>query len=229
MGDHPDPKVMATQRWVHRNNQRIGVAVADDPNGPWTRLDKPLIAPSPDFVDALCCTDPTVTSRPGGGCVMVYKAVDKQKPLPFGGPVLLVAATSDSPTGPFTKHREPVFQKEGVMFAAEDPFIWSDGRRCWAIIKDQGGFYTDQGGKGRSLVLFESPDGLKWSLAPHPFITAPEVLWQDHGLQKLAQLERPQIWLDHGVPAFLFCGADETEHKTASFNVHIPLKAPSSK
>src|SRR5579871_6545066 len=30
MGDHPDPKVMDQQRWAHRNNQRIGVAVADD-------------------------------------------------------------------------------------------------------------------------------------------------------------------------------------------------------
>jgi hypothetical protein len=33
-------------------------------------------------------------------------------------------ATSDSPAGPFTKHSGEVFGAKGVMFAAEDPFIW---------------------------------------------------------------------------------------------------------
>ena len=226
MGDAPDPAVMKTQRWVHRNNQRVGVAVADSPDGPWKRMDQPLVAPTPGFYDALCCTDPTVTARPGGGYVMVYKAVGDKDPLPFGGPVVLIAATSDSPTGPFMKQPEPVFAKEGVKFAAEDPFIWSDDKRCWAIIKDQGGYYTDQGGKGRSLVLFESPDGLQWKLAEHPFITTPEVTWADGRHQKLAQLERPQIWLENGLPAILFCAADETPNLSATFNLQIPLKMP---
>ena len=37
---------MHSARWNHQidlNNQRIGVAVADDPHGPWTRFDEPLI------------------------------------------------------------------------------------------------------------------------------------------------------------------------------------------
>ena len=29
--------------WIHRNNQRIGVAVASDPAGPWERFDDPVI------------------------------------------------------------------------------------------------------------------------------------------------------------------------------------------
>jgi len=226
LGDAPDPAVMNVERWAQRNHQRVGVAVADSPDGPWKRMDEPLIAPTPGFADALCCTDPTVTARPGGGCVMIYKAVDNRKPLPFGGPVLLVAATSDSPTGPFKKHPEPVFFKKGVPFAAEDPFIWNDGQRCLAIIKDQGGYYTQQGGKGMSLVLFESPDGLHWTLAKHPFITAREITWADGRHVTLAQLERPQVWLDHGVPAILFCAADESEKLSESFNIHIPLKKP---
>jgi hypothetical protein len=157
---------------------------------------------------------------------MVYKAVGDKGPLPFGGPVVLMAATSDSPTGPFKKQPEPVFSKEGVKFAAEDPFIWSDDKRCWAIIKDQGGYYTDQGGKGKSLVLFESPDGLQWKLAEHPFITTPEVTWADGRRQKLAQLERPQIWLENGLPTILFCAADETPNRARSFNLQIPPKMP---
>lgn len=227
MGDMPDPAVMKTQRWVHRNNQCIGVAVADDPNGPWTHSDQPLVAPTKGFVDALCCTDPSVTARPGGGYLMVYKAVGDKSPLPFGGPVVHVVATSDSPTGPFRKHPAPVFTKEGVHFVAEDPFIWSDGKRYWAIIKDQGGHFTDKAGRGRSLVLFTSDDGLQWNLAKHPFITAPEVTWQDGRHEQLAQLERPQLWFENGRPAILFCAADETAKRSASFNLHIPLSKPS--
>ncbi len=229
MGDAPDPAVMKTRRWIQRNNQRIGVAVADHPDGPWQRLGQPLIAPTPGFFDALCCTDPTVTARPGGGFVMVYKAVGDHGAMPFGGPVVLVAATSQSPTGPFEKMSALVFHKAGVHFAAEDPFIWSDGRQCRAIIKDQGGYYTDQGGKGKSLVLFESPDGLQWTLAKHPFITTPEVMWEDGWHETLAQLERPQVWLDHGLPAILFCAADDSVHYSHSFNVHIPLKLPTER
>ena len=50
--------------WLHRNNQRIGVAVADNPNGPWTRKDTPLVNVSTDdsAPDALLVSNPTVTN-----------------------------------------------------------------------------------------------------------------------------------------------------------------------
>jgi hypothetical protein len=226
MGDHPSPEVMKVERWVHRNNQRIGVAVADDPDGPWTRLAEPIVAPTAGFVDALCCTDPTVTSRPGGGYVMVYKAVGDKSPLPFGGPVVHAVATSDTPTGPFRKRPQPIFTKEGVHFVAEDPFIWNDGTRCWGLLKDQGGHFTDRAGSRKSLVLFRSDDGIAWQLARHPFVTAPEVAWQHRGHAQLAQLERPQIWLERGRPAILFAAADDSEKRSDSFNVAIPLRPP---
>ena len=34
--------------WDYRNNQRIGVAVADHPAGPWNRFDYPVIDVSPE-------------------------------------------------------------------------------------------------------------------------------------------------------------------------------------
>ena len=117
LGDSPSvAELRGERRWEQRNNQRVGVAVADNPDGPWQRMDQPLVAPTPGFFDALCCTDPTVTARPGGGYVMVYKGVGDKGALPFGGPVVLLAATSDSPTGPvFTgcKPIKPVFITAG--------------------------------------------------------------------------------------------------------------------
>jgi len=221
MGNTGDSVAMKGLNWTHRNNQRIGVAVADNPDGPWTRFDQPLIAPTPGFYDALCCANPSVTARPGGGYLMVYKAVGDKKPLPFGGPVLHVAATSDNPTGPFQKHPDPVFVKAGVAFAAEDPFIWSSGQLYWAVVKDMAGHFT---GRGKSLALFESEDGFRWTLAKHSLVSMTEVVWEDGRRQKLNSLERPQVWLENGEPAVLFCAVAENEQRPHSFNIHIPLK-----
>lgn len=219
MGNTGDGVNMKTLNWTHRNNQRIGVAVADKPEGPWTRFDKPLIAPTPGFFDALCCANPSVTARPGG-YLMVYKAVADKNPLPFGGPVLHVVATSDSPIGPFEKQPQPVFAKAGAAFAAEDPFIWTQGGHYFAIVKDNAGHFT---GAGKSLVLFESSDGFAWNLAPHPLVSTIEVTWEEGGKQKLNSLERPQLLIENGVPVALLCAADENAKREFSYNLQIPL------
>ena len=221
MGNHGDGVVQQPLNWTHRNNQRIGVAVADHPNGPWQRFDKPLIDSTPGFFDALCCANPSVTQRPDGGYLMVYKAVGDKNPLPFGGPVVHVVATSDSPTGPFKKHPQPVFTVEGNKFAAEDPFIWRGSDRYWAVVKDNQGNFTH---RGCSLALFESADGIAWKLAQHPFVTVPEIRWADGITQKLSALERPQVWLENGVPKVLFCAGADDSVRSHSFNVQIPLK-----
>jgi hypothetical protein len=70
---------------------------------------------------------------------------------------------------------------------------------------------------------------LHWTLAKHPFITTPEVTWEDGTHEKLAQLERPQIWLENGQPSILFCAADRSEKRSHSFNLQIPLKKPEGK
>jgi len=223
MGNTGDGVASKALNFVHRNNQRVGVAVADSPEGPWQRFDKPLIEPTPGFIDALCATNPTVTERHGGGYMMVYKAVDNKGKPPFGGPVLHAVATSDSPTGPFTKHPKPVFVKEGVTFAAEDPFIWTSSGRYWAIVKDNAGHFT---GSGKSTALFESEDGLDWRLAKHPLVATTEITWEDGRRQKLNSLERPQLYFEDGRPVVLMFAVDENNKREHSFNVRMPLAPP---
>lgn len=223
MGNTGDGVAMKTLNWTHRNNQRIGVAVADSPDGPWQRFDQPLIAPTQGFYDALCCANPSVTERLGGGYLMVYKAVgDKGKP-PFGGPVVHAVAFSDSPAGPFQKQPKPVFTKENVAFAAEDPFVWTQGGRYWAIVKDNAGHFT---GRGKSTALFESADGLDWRLAKHALVATTEITWEDGRRQTLNSLERPQVYFEAGRPAVLLFACDEDGKREHSFNVRVPLKAP---
>ena len=221
-GNTGDGKNTRGLNWTHRNNQRIGVAVADDPGGPWRRFDKPLIDTTPGGFDALCCNNPAITRRPDGGYLMIYKAVGDKGELPFGGPVVHLATTSENPLGPFVKQPKPIFVKEGVAFPAEDPFIWH-GDDCYrAIVKDMGGHFT---GAGRSLALFESRDGFDWKLAKHPLVSTTAIRRGDGRVEKLHALERPQIWFDEGRPAVLLCAAEDDEKHTRTFNVQIPLKS----
>ncbi|HQR32344.1 MAG TPA: glycoside hydrolase family protein [Blastocatellia bacterium] len=222
MGNTGDGVAMKTLNWTHRNNQRIGVAVADHPLGPWQRFDQPLIEPTVGFYDALMCSNPSVTQRPDKGFLMVYKAVGDKNKMPFGGPVLHCVAQSDSPTGSFKKHPNPVFKKEGVAFAAEDPFIWHDGNRYRAIVKDNEGYFTNA---GKSLALFESADGLDWKLSAHPLVATTEIQWANGQRQKMNSLERPQLWFEKGKPAVLLCASDVSPAREYSFNVQIPLQA----
>ncbi len=228
MGNTGDGQPMTTLNWTHRNNQRIGVAVAENPGGPWQRFDRPVLDVSPDenAPDALMASNPTVARRPDGGFLMIYKAVGRQRPMPFGGPVVHLAATADSPTGPFTKQLRPLFITPGVDFPAEDPFAWYDydARRYLAIVKDNEGYFTRA---GKSLALWESLDGFDWKLSAHPLVVTPEITWAGGRRQKLHSLERPQLLFSaDGRPIVLLGAADETPSRPHSYNVRIPLQAP---
>lgn len=224
MGNHGDGVATKSLNWTHRNHQRIGVAVADSPNGPWQRFDQPIVDVSADAdaPDALMTSNPSVAVRPDGGVLMVYKAVAKKGKPPFGGPVSHLVATSDSPTGPFTKHSGEVFGAKGVAFAAEDPFIWRGADRYWAVVKDNDGHFTK---RGYSLALWESADGFDWKLAKHPLVATPALIrWADGHNEKLTALERPQLVFENGKPIALLCAAAATKDRDGSFNVQIPLK-----
>lgn len=215
---------------VHRNNQRIGVAVADSPYGPWKRFDKPLVDVSDDSLahDALMVSNPSVLQKPDGTYLMVYKAVGKKKTGIWGGPVVHLCATSNSPTGPFKKHPVPVFTSKGSSFPAEDPYIWYQDGGYYAIVKDMHGSFTK---KGRSLVLFYSTDGFDWKPTERPLVSIPEIRWNDGSIMQLQHLERPQLLMEEGKPVMLFLAADTLSGELGgyaenghSFNVHMRVK-----
>lgn len=225
MGNTGDGVVQKPLNMLHRNNQRIGVAVADKPEGPWQRFDRPVLDVSndPGAPDALMVSNPAVTERPEGGVLLVYKAVGKKEKLPGGGPVVHLVATSDSPTGPFKKMLRPIFTKPGLRFAAEDPYIWHDGDRYRAVVKDNAGYFT---GKGYSLALFESADGLDWQPSAHVMVISPKLVrWADGQSHPLLALERPFLYRENGQPLALFCAAADREDRDNSFNLQIPLQA----
>lgn len=230
MGNKGDLKIVSTPgkpklNWMHRNNQRIGVAVAENPNGPWKRFDTPVLDISIDenASDALMTSNPSVCEMKDGKILMVYKAVGKQFKLPAGGPVVHMVAIADSPTGPFKKYPDPVFTFKGERFPAEDPYIWYQEGKYRAIVKR-----IKHEGKKRvfSLVHYDSPDGIQWNQAKHFEISDRTVTFTDGKKIKFDHLERPQVFIENKEPVALLCAADTIDNKNVrhSFNIQIPLK-----
>lgn len=225
MGNTGDGIIMPTLNWTHRNHQRIGVAVANSPNGPWQRMDHPLIDVSANATapDSLAVANPSVTRARDGSYLLLYKAVGRQKPLPFGGPVVHLMATARSPTGPFEKNLSPMFTMAGSNFPFEDPFLWYDSRRdtYFVIMKDNHGTVS---GTGRSsLVLYGSRDARDWRPSAHLLVSDLVVKWAGKPAQTVARMERPQIFFDdHGKAKVLLVAI--YENAITSYNVRIPLR-----
>ncbi|WP_017446929.1 glycoside hydrolase family protein [Gayadomonas joobiniege] len=211
--------------WMHRNNQRIGVAVADKPSGPWQRFDQPVIDISRDdkALDALMTSNPAITEKPDGGYLAVYKAVGKTYPLPGGGPVVHMVAEADSPSGPFKKHPQPIFTEKGVRFPAEDPYIWYQDGRYRAIVKKID--HPEGGGRVFSLVHYDSENGIDWQPGKYFKVSDLVINWEDGSQLKLDHLERPQVYLEDGKPVAIMLAADTKDNNNVrhSFNVQIPL------
>jgi hypothetical protein len=224
MGDTGDGIVMSTLNWVHRNNQRIGVAVADSPNGPWKRSNHPVIDVSsdPSAPDSLCVSNPSVTQGPDGKFRILYKAVGRKTPLPSGGPVVHMMAVSDLPTGPFHKELKVLFTVPGSAFPFEDPFFWYDAKRdlYFVIMKDNHGIVA---GTGHStLVLYQSEDASNWVKADHLLVSDLVLHWKNGSVQAVAKMERPQLLFNRsGDTVALIVAIDDGGADT--YNVRIPL------
>ena len=229
MGNTGDGKVVGMPgkpqlNWLHRNNQRIGVAVADKLAGPWKRFDRPVIDISTDASapDSLMTSNPSVCQRPDGSYLMIYKAVGQEYPMPFGGPVVHCITTADSPTGPFRKHPQTVFTVTGERFPAEDPYIWYQDGKYRAIVKRMN---DAQGKRYFTLAQYDSRDGFDWQPSRYHKISDRTLTWEDGSRQQLNHLERPQVFFENGKPAVLLCAADTIDQNNVrqSFNVQIPL------
>lgn len=226
-------KPYSKEWWERRNTQRIGVAVADSPYGPWTRKDHPVLDVSEDSTafDAMMVSNPAVCKGRNGKFVMLYKAVCKNGTYK-GGKVRFSVAFADSPEGPFEKSNKLIFQPDGDNnhMVAEDPFVWYDKNsdKYYAIVRDVINLFTgDQGGK---LALMVSDDAIDWKPAKFPKVIPPVLNFTDGSTYDVMgkNVERPFVFFDgDGKPLLLFgaFGADKNGiRREHSFNACIPFK-----
>lgn len=196
------------------------MAVADDPAGPWQKPGSPLLDVTPGSWDHLMVSNPSVAVRADGKVVMVYKGVG-QGELPKGGAVVSGVAMSDHPLGPFEKVTGPVMVNPEHDWSVEDPYIWYQADRFYALVKDFHGYFTKTGES--SIALFESTDGIEWNAAEHFLAFRKEIHWEDGNIEKVNALERPQLLFQDGKPSVLFCAVAVDKQREMTFNVHIPL------
>jgi hypothetical protein len=213
-------------RMRYQANQRIGVATAPHPAGPWTRQDEPLIDRGAEGMpDERMVSNPSVCRRPDGSYLMIYKCSEGRDPLQKQGNVVHLVATAEHPSGPFTKTYQSAFTAEGVTFPAEDPYIWYDNKegRYFAVLKDMCGAFSDA---GRSVVLFSSLDGFDWKPCDDVLVTDRSLRMADGSIQAFKHLERPQLYIENGTPRALCFAADMD--RSHSCNIQVPLKPPHS-
>ena len=211
--------------WVHRNHQRIGVAVAEHPAGPWMRSEAPVIDVSPKGFDSLMVSNPSVAVAPTGELCMIYKAVENNGKLPKGGRVVCGIATARSPQGPFVKSGVPVMVNPENEWSVEDAFLWYEKDRFFALAKDFHGYFTRAG--ERHVALFESTDGFDWQLSQNPIGFLRGVTMADGEKIPLFYMERPQIYFENGRAKALLCACMREEHaedRSHSFHVRLPLE-----
>lgn len=227
--------------WIYRNNQRIGVAVSENPQGPWKRMNSPVLDTSkdPKAYDALMTSNPAVNFDDKGRVIMLYKAVDKaenHKPIDLnstdsyklskGKKVRFMVAFADNPLGPFKKHTEPIFESKGtknIHMVAEDPCVWFQEGKYYSIVRDNEAVFT--GDKG-ALALMESVNGFDWEASENPLVLNSRFKFEDGSLSDL-KLERPQLLFEKGKPIFLFgaLGINENGiHRAHACNIFVHLK-----
>ncbi|MEM6885196.1 MAG: glycoside hydrolase family protein [Verrucomicrobiota bacterium] len=203
--------------WSHRNHQRIGVAVADHPAGPWKRPDKPLIEPRSGHWDGLMHANPVPARMPDGRYMLIFKGVE-EGPTIKGGKVRHGVAFSDSPTGPFEVHPKVLFDIEGAHFPYEDPGLWVENGVIYCLMKTMSGEFSPNGSMG--ILLFRSLNGIDWEPAEPHLIINREIEMNDGSSLSFERLERPQVFIDNG-KRYLLCAVQPSQEGLEQSTAHI--------
>lgn len=203
------------------NTKRIGLATSRSLYGPWKRSDKPLldVGEKGGWEDH-CTTNPAFVRTPDGECRLYYKSWNDSAYQTEKGSIRgnrkYGLAVAEKPEGPYTKfYGNPVIDLSvyGGNKQVEDAYVWYEDGVYKMLMRDMG-FYNHTVG-----LYFQSKDGLSWG--------QPQIGWfgLDHYVQeapapsylkRYGRLERPQLLMRKGKPAYLFNAAQGGAFGTAS-------------
>ena len=208
-GDIPNGNGVSAERYLETwNRKRIGLAVAENIDGEFTRFDFPLLEPRDcSHWDCTITTNPSVVIKPNGKTYLIYKSRSScHSPLQLG------VAAADSPDGKFERLCDkPILNFEDPDIHIEDPFVWFDsGRNKFCLIakddlKNGSDGITGEWGAG---FYAESDDCINFEVAPNPKVYSRNIRWKNGEECVLGNLERPSLLTDeNGKPTHIFCAA----------------------
>lgn len=175
-------------KWeVLRSNQRAGVASAPSLNGPWTRMDSPLVQPAGPIKNV--AVNPSVCQGGKDKFILIIKGDDvtteKRK-------LIQAVGTGNTPCGPFRLENKPAFDD----IPTEDVCVWYDEVRAryYALFHAHGGNF---------IGLITSEDGTNWQKAKHYRVCSKQIPLKDGTVMKVSNMERPFVYLENGKPVML--------------------------
>lgn len=218
----------AYMKWRHQNrhvirfNQRIGLASAPHPAGPWTPVsDRPVLEPRPGKWDEPFVTNPVLRVTPENKVLLLYKSSSERGTNPritTGDKLMFGMAAADRPEGPYTRvGPEPLFEED-----VEDACFWHEDGRWWMICKDMTGkIGGDRYGAG---LIYTSEDALHWQEDDDIVAWQMWIDWADGERQPIYKMEKPTIYFEDGRPVCLYTAVVPTEEQTESWNLARLLK-----
>ena len=214
----PETLEGAEARQYLKDYRRLGLAVADAPEGPWQRFDKPLMpTQSAGELDSLATANPAILEKPEGGFLLVYKGIQQEESEQR---ISLLAASSTHPLGPFEVSKTPLLGNSIDNIHVEDPDIWVQDGSYFMISHDVTGHYS-KAPDGRSLALFSSLDGLNWQATTQPLASRRRVTWDDDTTTYFQRFERPHVLVEDNQATMLYVAVKEAEG--LAYNVAIPV------
>lgn len=203
------------------DTKRVGLALADSLEGPWRRPDAPLLEAGPEGAwDDHCTTNPSFLRHPNGEYWLYYKSWNtaeyvNAKPG-IRGNRKYGLAIADRLEGPYRRHpKNPLidFSARGENRQCEDAYVWREDGKFRVVVRDMGVFDHEVG------LYLESADGLTWSepkIAYDALGRYVELPPRPKHLNRWGRLERPQLLIRNGRPAYLFGTAQGGKYETAT-------------
>jgi hypothetical protein len=198
----------------------IAHAVADKPEGPY-RFVETVLAPRPGYWDATTCHNPHIHYLDGRYYLFYMgnsngKTNTKRIGVATAPSVYGPWTRYDHPLGPYVKVKEnPLINYSvfGQNRQVEDAFIWVENHRFHLLMRDMGFFNHTVG------LYSTSDDGLTWSLPSKAWKGLAEYIREPQPptyLKRYGRLERPQLLMKDGHPAYLFTATQGGRYGTAS-------------
>jgi hypothetical protein len=211
---------------VARSNKRIGLAWSKSLDGPWQRMDKPILDTKPGTFYSFFTSNPSpVINEEDGSVILMFKSRKYKETYPYHSSMMIGIAKAPGIEGPYEVIvDQPIFGKKDPG-EIEDPFFWKDKSGYHIIAKDQNGEIT---GQYQSGILAHSKDAIHWIIDKSPLSYSRIVKWDNGTTQTMGQLERPFILFQDEKPTHLFFatmdGPGGFAKGTKTWNLVIPLK-----
>lgn len=195
----------------HGSNQRIGMLVSDDINGPWVETpntNEPLLSPPTDntiwcYNSGVGVNNPSILKHPNGKYYLYFKAMSGRRPE---GKISMGLAISNKLEGPYTIQPNPITaNKVGI----EDGYVFSWRSHICLLTTDNHGILESGGG-----LLWVSKDGRNFNPEPFSGFHNFGKFYLKDNISEIANVryhnavkfERPQLLMDaNNEPEYLYC------------------------